>query len=143
MEASVPLAAALESATVAPKLANIRTGQDDSAFSAVERIFSFANGPTGQENPQRQGLNSALMGEGSPLNVLGGIPTIATDYSPLWDLNLGVWTQEAIDNGYRSRLTEEFAILGFVEEGWITGPGGAPYGSVGMIVNCPIVFRFL
>ena len=143
MEASVPLAAALESATLAPKLANIRTGQDDSAFSAVERIFVFANGPTGQDNPQRQGLNSALMGEGSPLNVLGGIPTVATDYSPLWDINLGMWTQEAIDNGYRSRLTEEFAILGFVEEGWITGPGGAPYGSVGMIVNCPIVFRFL
>ncbi len=143
MEASVPFAAALESATVAPKLANIRTGQDDSAFSAVERIFVFANGPTGQDNPQRQGLNSALMGEGSPLNVLGGIPTVATDYSPLWDINLGTWTQEAIDNGYRSRLTEEFAILGFVEDGWITGPGGAPYGSVGMIVNCPIVFRFL
>ena len=142
-EASVPLAAALERATLAPKLANITTGRDDSAFSAVERIFVFANGPTGPNNPQRQGLNSALMGEGSPLNVLGGIPTIATDYSPLWDINLGVWTQEAIDNGYRSRLTEEFGILGFVEDGWITGPGGAEYGSVGMIVNCPIVFRFL
>jgi hypothetical protein len=142
-EASVPLAAAAEQATLAPKLANITTGRDDSAFSAVERIFVFANGPTGPNNPQRQGLNSALMGEGSPLNVLGGIPTIATDYSPLWDINLGVWTQEAIDNGYRSRLTEEFAILGFVEDGWITGPGGAEYGSVGMIVNCPIVFRFL
>jgi len=142
-DASVPLAAALESATVAPKLASITTGHDDSAFSAVERIFLFANGPTGKGNPQRQGLNSALMGEGSPLNVLGGIPTIATDYSPLWDINLGVWTQEAIDNGYRSRLTEEFAILGFVEKGWITGPGDAEYGSVGMVVNCPIVFRFL
>jgi hypothetical protein len=142
-DASVPLAAALESATVAPRLLNITTGHDDSAFSAVERLFLFANGPTGKGNPQRQGLNSALMGEGSPLNVLGGIPTIATDYSPLWDLNLGVWTQEAIDNGYRSRLTEEFAILGFVEQGWITGLGGGQYGSVGMIVNCPIVFRFL
>jgi len=142
-EASVPLAAALENATLAPKLANITTGHDDSAFSTVERLFLFANGPTGKGNPQRQGLNSALMGEGSPLNVLGGIPTIATDYSPLWDLNLGVWTQEAIDNGYRSRLIDEFTILGFVEEGWITGPGGAEYGSVGMVVNCPIVFRFL
>src|SRR5215213_4872861 len=80
-DASVPLAAALESATVAPKLLNITTGHDDSAFSAVERLFLFANGPTGKGNPQRQGLNSALMGEGSPLNVLGGIPTIATDYS--------------------------------------------------------------
>jgi hypothetical protein len=142
-DASVALAAAAEQATLAPKLANITTGRDDSAFSAVERIFVFANGPTGQGNPQRQGLNSALMGEGSPLNVLGGIPTIATDYSPLWDMNVGVWTQEAIDNGYRSRLTEEFAILGFVEDGWITGLEGAEYGSVGMIVNCPIVFRFL
>jgi hypothetical protein len=142
-DASVPLAAALENATLAPKLVNIKTGNDDSAFSAVERLFLFANGPTGKDNPQRQGLNSALMGEGSPLNVLGGIPTIATDYSPLWDLNLGVWTQEAIDKGYRSRLTEEFAILGFAEQGWITGPGGAQYGSVGMVVNCPIVFRFL
>jgi hypothetical protein len=142
-EASVPLAAAAEQATLAPKLANITTGRDDSAFSAVERIFVFANGPTGQGNPQRQGLNSALMGEGSPLNVLGGIPTIATDYSPLWDMNVGVWTQEAIDNGYRSRLTEEFAILGFVEQGWVTGLEGGPYGSVGMVVNCPIVFRFL
>ena len=142
-EASVPIAAALERATLAPKLVNIATGRDDSAFSAVERIFVFANGPTGQGNPQRQGLNSALMGEGSPLNVLGGIPTIATDYSPLWDINLGVWTEEAINNGYRSRLTEEFAILGFVEQGWITGLGGGEYGSVGMVVNCPIVFRFL
>jgi hypothetical protein len=142
-EASVPLAAALERATLAPKLVNITTGRDDSAFSAVERIFVFANGPTGQGNPQRQGLNSALMGEGSPLNVLGGIPTIATDYSPLWDINLGVWTEEAINNGYRSRLTEEFAILGFAEDGWITGLGGGEYGSVGMVVNCPIVFRFL
>jgi hypothetical protein len=142
-EASAPLAAAMERATLAPKLVNITTGRDDSAFSAVERIFVFANGPTGPGNPQRQGLNSALMGEGSPLNVLGGIPTIATDYSPLWDMNVGVWTEEAINNGYRSRLTEEFAILGFVEDGWITGLEGGPYGSVGMIVNCPIVFRFL
>ena len=142
-EASVPIAAALERATLTPKLVNIATGRDDSAFSAVERIFVFANGPMGQGNPQRQGLNSALMSEGSPLNVLGGIPTIATDYSPLWDINLGVWTEEAINNGYRSRLTEEFAILGFVEQGWITGLGGAEYGSIGMVVNCPIVFRFL
>ena len=128
---------------MAPKLGALTVGHDESAFSTVERIFVTANGPTGVDNPQRQGLTSAVMGEGSPLNVLGGIPTIATDYSPLWDINLGEWTQEAIDNDYRSRVTEEFQILGLVQQGWITGPGGAPYGSVGMIVNCPIVFRFL
>ncbi|MCA9882720.1 MAG: hypothetical protein KC708_07115 [Anaerolineae bacterium] len=142
-DANNPLAATMEGAVLAPALADITVGRDDSAFSAVERIFAFANGPVGSENPQRQGFNSALSGEGSPLNVLGGIPTIATDYSPLWDLNLGVWTQEAIDNGYRSRLTEEFAILGFAQQGWITGPDGGAYGSTGIIVNCPIVWRFL
>jgi hypothetical protein len=143
LDASDPLAATMEAVTLAPGLTSITIGRDDSAFSAVERIFAFANGPTGTENPQRQGFNSALSGEGSPLNILGGIPTIATDYSPLWDLNLGVWTGEAIEKGYRSRLTEEFAILGFVQEGWVTGPDGGTYGSTGIIVNCPIVFRFL
>lgn len=142
-EANNMLAATMEGATYAPGLLDVGVGRDDSAFSAVERIFAFANGPTGTENPQRQGFNSALSGEGSPLNILGGIPTVATDYSPLWDLNLGVWTQEAIDKGYRSRLTEEFAILGFAQRGWITGPDGGAYGSTGIIVNCPIVWRFL
>ena len=142
-EANDPLPAAMEGATYAPGLKDITVGHDDSAFSAVERLFAFVNGPTGTENPQRQGFNSALLGEGSPLNVLGGIPTVANDYSPLWDLNVSQWTQTAIDNGYRSRLIEEFQILGFAQQGWITGPGGAPFGSSGFIVNCPIVMRNL
>jgi hypothetical protein len=58
---SAHLAAAAEGVTFAPKLGAITVGNDDSAFSAVERIFVTANGPTGAENPQRQGLNSALM----------------------------------------------------------------------------------
>ena len=127
----------------APGLQDIALGADDSLWSPVERIFGFTNGPVGLDNPQRQGFNSAV-GEGrSPLNVLGGIPTIATDYSPIWDMNLGEWTQEAVDAGFRARLTEEFAILGMVQRGFVTGPGGAPYGSVGFVINCPIVFRFL
>jgi hypothetical protein len=142
-EASNPLAAALEGATLAPGLADIETGNDDSAFSAVERIFVTINGPAGCANPQRQGLVSALLDGRSPLNVLGGIPTVATDYSPLWDINMGEWTQMSIVNHYRSRLIEEFQILALVEQGFITGPEGSDYGSVGIIVNCPIVFRFL
>lgn len=83
------------------------------------------------------------MGEGSPLNVLGGIPSVTTDYSPLWDLNLGEWTKDAVEKHYTSRLMDEFSILGMVERGWVTGPGGKPFGSTGIIINCPIVFRFL
>lgn len=150
-EASAPIAAALEGAVYAPALANVPVGRDDSLFSAIERIFGFTNGPVNDQtvdgslevNPQRQGFNGAILGQGGPLNVLGGVPTIATDYSPLWDLNLGEWTQDAIDRGYRSRMTEEFAILGMAERGFLTGPGGSAYGSVGIIINCPIVHRLL
>ena len=138
-----PVAAALEGSTLAPGLEDLGVGRDDSAFSAVERIFITANGPMGEENPQRQGLNSAISGEGDPLNVFGGIPTIATDYSPMWDANIGEWTQEAAKKSYGSRVTEEFQILGLAEQGHITGPGGEPYGSTGIIINCPIVMRLL
>ncbi len=137
------LAATLEESTFAPALNDIDVGRDDSAFSAVERIFVIANGPTGKENPQRQGLNSAIIDGRSPLNVLGGIPTIATDYSPLWDVNLGFWTDEALEKHYDARVSEEFQILGLVEQGHITGPDGGEFGSTGIVVNCPIVFRFL
>jgi hypothetical protein len=143
LEANDGVPAALEGATLAPALKEITVGHDDSVFSAVERIFLFANGPTGKENPQRQGLNSALSDGLSPLNVLGGIPTVATDYSPLWDLNLGVWTKESIEKSYRSRMLGEFQILDFVQKGFITGPNGGKFGSTGFIVNCPIVWRYL
>src|SRR6516165_6291408 len=142
-DTSNPLTATAEGATYAPGLEDIQGSADDSLFSPVERIFVFVNGPTGKDNPQRQGLNSALSDGASPLNVLGGIPTVATGYSPLWDINPAVWTQRAIELGYRSRLTEEFAILGMVQKGWITGLNGQKFGGVGFIVNCPIVYRLL
>ena len=146
-ESSDPVTAALEGATYAPALADVKVGRDDSAFSAVERLFAIANGPQNlsatEVNPQRQGLNSAIADNRGPLNVLGGIPTNATDYSPIWDVNLGVWTADAIAKGYRARVNEEFQILGLASRGFLTGPGGKPFGSTGIIVNCPIVQRLL
>jgi hypothetical protein len=146
-ETNDPVASALEEATLAPGLLNIRVGGDDTFTSPVERLFAFTNGPQNvapkEINPQRQGLFSAIVDGNGPLNVLGGIPTIATDYSPLWDFNLGEWTPEAVTNGYRSRMTDEFQILGMVARGFVTGPGGKPYGSTGIVVNCPIVQRLL
>jgi len=149
LDASDPVPATLDNGTLAPALADVQTGRDDSAFSAVERLFVTVNGPTGMDNPQRQGLNSALTDKDDkgqpapPLHVIGGIPTVALDYSPLWDLNLGEWTQDAISKGYRARVIDEFQYLGLVQGGWITGPGGKPFGSTGIVVNCPIVMRFL
>ena len=147
-ESNDPVAAALESATLAPALSDVVVGRDDSFTSGVERLFAVTNGPSnttkGEVNPQRQGLDSVLLGDpGGPLNVFGGIPTLATDYSPLWDFNLGEWTKEALDNGYRSRVTDEFTWLGMVVRGFVTGPGGKPFGSTGIIINCPVVARLL
>jgi len=146
-EASDEMVAALDKGTFAPRLADLAVGRDDSAFSAVERLFVTANGPTGRENPQRQGLNSALSDTGAdgqplpPLNTIGGVPNNSNDYSPAWDLNLGFWTDKAISLGYRARVIDEFQILSLVREGWITGPDGKAYGSTGIVVNCPVLER--
>ena len=149
MEASDPVPATLDEATFAPAMSSYQVGRDDSAFSAIERLFVTMNGPTGKDNPQRQGLFSALTDKtdkgtpAPPLHVIGGIPTVSLDYSPLWDLNMGEWTQDAITKGYRSRMIDEFQYLGMVEGGFITGPGGKKFGSTAIVVNCPIVARSL
>ena len=143
MDASIPLAAAIEHNTFAPLMANLQLGRDDSFSSPIERIFIATNGPEagGCSNPLRQGLSADLADGYRPNNVLGGIPTIALDYSPAWDAQLYQWTQTAISNGYRGQLREEFQILTFVQDGLITAPGGAPFGSSGFSINCPIVQR--
>ena len=146
-EASDAVVATLDKGTFAPRLGDLAVGRDDSAFSAVERLFVTANGPTGRENPQRQGLNSALSDTDAkgqplpPLNTIGGVPNNSNDYSPAWDLNLGFWTEKAINLGYRARVIDEFQILSLVRDGWITGPDGKPYGSTGIVVNCPVLER--
>ena len=143
MDASIPLAAAIEHNTYAPLMAALHLGDDDSFSSPIERIFIATNGAEdGQcNNPLRQGLSADLADGHRPNNTLGGIPTIALDYSPAWDANLYEWTPAAIASGYRGQLREEFNILTFVSDGLLTGPGGAKFGSAGFSINCPIVIR--
>ena len=107
------------------------------------------NGQTGPNNIERQGLNSALLGDGDPLNVTeihprnrGQIP----EYSPLWDVHPAVWTQDAIDAGLRERLDHHEDIVDAVEEGLIVSGGAGPANpalgglrAAGFIVNCPVV----
>ena len=142
-EASDPTAAAIEGATYAPRLRKVVLGVDDIATSGVERLFIATNGETkgGCQNPQRQGLGAALLDGHRPNNTFGGVPFVATDYSPVWDANVYEWTQDAIDKGYRGLLTEEFRILKMARDGYVTGPGGAPYGSAGFVVICGVAAR--
>jgi hypothetical protein len=143
MDASIPLAAAIEHNTFAPLMQKLVLGHDDSFASPIERIFIATNGPEdgGCNNPLRQGLSADLADGHRPNNTLGGIPTIALDYSPAWDANLYEWTQDAISRGFRGQLREEFQILTFVKDGLLTGPGGKAFGSAGFSINCPIVQR--
>ena len=142
-ESSDPTVSAIEANTFAPRMRKLETGIDDIARSAVERIFIATNGASegGCKNPQRQGLSASLLDGHRPNNVFGGIPTIAGDYSPVWDANIYEWTEEAIDKGYRGLLTEEFRLLKLARDGYITGPNGAPFGSAGPVIVCGVAAR--
>jgi len=142
-DSSDPTVSAIEGNTFAPRMRRLEVGIDDIARSAVERIFIATNGASegGCANPQRQGLSAALLDGHRPNNTFGGIPTTATDYSPVWDANLYEWTDEAIEKGYRGLLTEEFRILKLARDGYITGPNGAPFGSAGPVIVCGVAAR--
>ena len=166
-EADDPLAAVLERSVYVPALANAAyNGGDDFLGSARERLFGFINGQHGADNPQAQGFQNiifnghasedasaantalidALRNGGDLLNVFGDFPTLkdprhANAYSPLWDAQLGQWTQKAIDEGLDKRQIDENVVfnLAATRPDLITGPGGAPYGSVGIDINCAVI----
>src|SRR5262249_59143883 len=71
--------AAIEDVTYAPNLAAAPSpGCADAAVVAPncsrEPLIAFTNGQTGAANPQRQGLNAALLDGPPPLNILKEIP---------------------------------------------------------------------
>jgi hypothetical protein len=133
-DASDPGVAALEGSTSVPRLAQAPRAGDDSTHSARASLVGFVNGPTGVNNPQRQGINSALLGEGDPLNVLAWLPGQGR-YSSLWDVHLTQWAA-----GSTPRRVTRFAdVEDLAAQGAVTGPGGAPWAANDIIVNCPIL----
>ncbi len=160
-------AAVLERATYVPALSHTSfAGGDDFLGSVRERIFPFVNGQTGAGNKQAQGLSHlildghasedaslsntalirALRNGGDALNVQGDFPTLTANnrrasYSPLWEAQFGEWTAKAVRLGLNTRQTDEFQILNLAKTrpDLLTGPGGAPYGSVKALINCPVI----
>ncbi len=159
--------AALEDNTFAPNMNAAPNPGDDKSFrSAREALIPVINGPMGANNPNRQGLRSAVAGEGDPLNIFQeqagcenaddpGAFCDAAGYSPLWDVHPVLWTDAAIANGDRTRVTTdkreviapiniiELYADGFVVAGAPMGPRNASLGGLnaaGIIVNCPIIF---
>lgn len=146
-DASDPVAATIEDVTYAPDLnAAPAPGCADAATVAAncsrESLIAFTNGQTGADNPQRQGLNAAILDGPPPLNILQEIPepTSQFDYSPMWDVHLATWTSAAVVAGLNVRQTDFSAALQQVTDGNVTGfPAGAEFGPSGFIVNCPVV----
>jgi hypothetical protein len=146
-DASDPVAATLEDATYAPALdaapsAGCADAMVPSAGCSRESLIAFTNGQTGADNPQRQGLNAAVLDGPPPLNILQEIPepTSQFDYSPMWDVHLESWTAAAVAAGLNVRQTDFSAALNQVSTGNATGfPAGTPFGPSGFVVNCPVV----
>jgi hypothetical protein len=160
-ESSDTVVAALENATWAPNLgAAPRIGSDDPHSSAREAIIPIVNGPRGVHNPERQGLRSAVAGEGDPLNIIREEPECsnpavpakcsALDYSPLWDIHPVFWTHAAILAGLRrrvgshetvERLVERGVMKNFVPDGPLNDdPEIHSVRALGVDVNCPPIF---
>src|ERR671914_1133222 len=145
-DSSDKTAAAVEGATHAPNLgAAPEFGVADEESSALQALLSVVNGATGADNPDRQGLNSALRGEGDPLNVVAEVPD-EDDYSPLWDFHPAVWTEDAIANGDRALITDLDDVPDLLASGVLESAGGGPanadFGglrSAEFIINCPVI----
>ncbi|HYY11140.1 MAG TPA: hypothetical protein VE781_09380 [Kineosporiaceae bacterium] len=145
LDSSSPLVSALEATTYAPRLAALGFGTDNAPGSSVTPNYVLTNGPTGSDNPQRQGLDSALGDPGGQvLDVFSTVPGVVDGraYSPMWDLYVSTWTQDAVDHGYRSALHGELEVLGMGARGYVTGLGGGPIAASGLISNCPVLMSF-
>ena len=137
-DSSHPVAAALENVTFAPALDLAPTLGNDGTDSSRTSLAAFVNGQIGAKNPQRQGLNSAILDGLSPLNVLRWNPSQGR-YSPLWDVHLAAWSANAIARGANLRQTDFGDILGLAQHGLVTAPDGSAFGASGFIVDCPII----
>lgn len=143
-EASIPLAAALENASLVPSLNAAPpdlTPLPEAVPTAREEIGIVTNGQLGLDNPQRQGLSSAILDGADPLNLLGEVPSNSrkSDYSPLWDANLAEWTPAAIAAGLNTRQTAFDDLRDLAAQGLITAPGGGTFGRAGFLINCPAI----
>jgi hypothetical protein len=125
--------AVLEASTFAPAESDILKS------GATEIIYTIVNGKTGQNDPERQGLNSALSGEGPSLDILARFKEISAGYSPMWDVQLAEWTKEAIEKNQRKLITDGDDVTVGSKAGLLVSPGGGPVRTTGILVNCPVV----
>jgi len=149
-------AATIERGTYTPRLANLpmfgKSMPNDK--SALLGFAPTANGETGANNPQRQGLNSTILDGPSfdPLNVFPLDPDNNkrenNNYSPMWDAHIYVWTDAAIQAGKRRRVKSIADLTSLFKDGSVknappnkgdANPFIAGLMPTGAIINCPVI----
>ncbi|MDQ3513156.1 MAG: hypothetical protein M3462_05735 [Chloroflexota bacterium] len=164
-DASTPLQAVQERGTFTPVLGQTPfANASDHPDGARSAIFTFTNGQIGPTSPPAQGGGHVIMDgllaetanlENTPLlealreggdahNVLDSFPTLddpdlAALYSPLWDLRVGVWSEDAIVAGENVAQTDANAIRQLAADRTVTSPGGVPLGSANIVITCPVL----
>ncbi len=148
-DSSSELVAALEHSTYAPNLDAAPGIASDEPPSSRAAIIPVVNGIRGDGNPMRQGLNSALFGEGDPFNVPQEQPGDPVHYTPLWDVTPVQWTDAAITAGLRVQLHSQDQVRTEALAGNLVSalPGTPNQGlgginAIGAISNCPIIVVF-
>ncbi len=149
-------AATIERGTYTPRLAKLpmfgKSMPNDK--SALLGFAPTANGETGANNPERQGLNSTIL-DGiafDPINVFPLDPDNNKEdnnnYSPMWDAHIYVWTNAAIQAGKRRRVKSIADLQKLFTEGSVTNapantgdpnPLIAGLKPTGAIINCPVI----
>ena len=72
----------------------------------------------------REGLDSALNGEGPSLDILAHFTEISAGYSPMWDVRLAEWTKEAISKDQRKLITDGDDLEAKSASGLLVSPAG-------------------
>lgn len=75
-------------------------------------------------------------------NIFDIFPTNAeaaerAEYSPAWDLQVGVYSDAAVEAGLNVLKTDANTVREEASEGLVTAPGGLPLGSANVVINCP------
>ena len=149
-------AATIERGTFTPRLANLpefgKSMPNDK--SALLGFAPLANGETGANNPERQGLNSTILDGNAfdPINVFPLDPENNkkenNNYSPMWDAHIYAWTDAAIQAGKRKRVKSMTQLKALFDEGSVVNAppnAGDPNPIVAglkptrAIINCPVI----
>jgi hypothetical protein len=143
-DASAPIPATLEDVNIVTALGGAPAVNVETSTSARETIVAFTNGQTGINNPQRQGLTSAIVDGVGPLNIVDAVPPTSggpgsTAYSPMWDVSLATWSAATVTAGQNTRQTAVATVRTLASQGIVTAPSGGPFGGSGPIADCPMM----